>query len=91
MGKRTKANFNLIDSNNFLKNTIKTHPKNESLVLCMICSPKVKKERLKVKSLQMFSETPKKVRNLHSLKFKQVKKVLTRITKNQLIKMKIQR
>jgi len=42
MGKRTKANSNLIDSNNFLKNTIKTHPKNESHVLCMICSPNEK-------------------------------------------------
>jgi len=44
MGQRKKANLTLISKNNFLKNTLKVHPSNQSLVLCTLCSSKREQE-----------------------------------------------
>jgi hypothetical protein len=69
MGRRTKANSQLIESNNFLKTAIKIHSTKKSLVLCTICvSKETENDWILWESLEGHLRTPEHIKMVKNKK-----------------------
>jgi len=69
MGRRTKANSKLIESNDFLKTAVKIHSTKKSLVLCTICvSKETENDWILWESLEGHLRTPEHIKMVKNKK-----------------------